>query len=200
MLVCINGNIGAGKSTLMTLLEKQGHKVVLEGIDRSTWGTLLDDYYRDPHRYAFLFQMVVLMDLKKVFDSIKDDPTPLIFIERSVVDCLAFAMLIHKETKMSDTEFATFKQVYETLECLPHLIITLDLPCETCVDRIRHRGRECELGITLEYLRGVEEMTTLAHETCSDVPQRSIKVADRTPQSIVEEVLSVCCFHKSEKK
>eukprot|EP01048_Picozoa_sp_COSAG05_P018037 COSAG05_NODE_2569_length_2888_cov_1.738975_1_plen_102_part_00 len=45
MLVCNDGNIGAGKSTLMTLLEKQGHKVVLEGIDRSTWGTLLDDYY-----------------------------------------------------------------------------------------------------------------------------------------------------------
>ena len=56
MKIVIEGNIGAGKTTQLGLLESRGWNVRREAIDQ--WP--LEDFYKDPKRWAFLLHMKIL--------------------------------------------------------------------------------------------------------------------------------------------
>ena len=75
-VVNIDGNIGAGKSTLIKKLTKQiqlNHKnittfVIEENVDRDvTTKTLLKNYYQKPKEYAIEFQLWILQDKVSYF-------------------------------------------------------------------------------------------------------------------------------------
>jgi len=57
--ICIEGNIGSGKSTLIKSLEGSGYEVHPEPV-RERWGQFLPILYNDPARWGMCFQMEVL--------------------------------------------------------------------------------------------------------------------------------------------
>ena len=59
-MIVIDGNIGAGKTTQLDLLEKKGFRVRREPLDQ--WP--LKEFYQDPSRWAFFFHMVLLKTQK----------------------------------------------------------------------------------------------------------------------------------------
>jgi len=190
MIVSVAGNIGSGKSTLLRYLKKSGCFVLLEGVNRNKWKGLLSKYYENPRKYSFLFQTIILLDMNEEWEKFTDLAHPIIFTERSCIDTLAFATLIHSEGNMSDEEFDTFKQLYTKLGSAPDLVINLKVKPTVCYDRICYRDREGEDKISLDYLQkfstASEKILKESGIKCVDVEAENI-----TPSELASLVLGL---------
>jgi len=201
-VVSINGNIACGKSTLLRALKGNGYEVVMEGLNRGEWGNVLELYYENPKRYGYLFQTLVIAEMKETYRALRkrqdEVKQGVVFVERSHIDCLAFATLVHKNKDMSDVEFKTFLRIYNLLEEKPDVIMFLDLSPEICFERCKARGRECESGITLSYLAGVDKCTRQLvfdkEKTSNGVPVMKLDVLGKSTSEIVSEVESILQF------
>lgn len=158
----IEGSIGSGKSTILSELSKNTNvEVISEPVD--IWENLKNDdnksllelYYKDPSKYSYLFQTMVFMT------RIRKLETPQVknvrISERSVwTDRYVFVKTMLKQKSMSFIEGKCYDEVYpwllEKFLPKPDGIIYLQTDPQTCYERIKHRARDCEKAISLEYL------------------------------------------------
>ena len=96
----ISGNIGCGKTTIVERLFKEFNeqfKFYKEPLD--SWGSWLDLFYTNPNKYAFPFQMKVLIDFL-YFDKTVDQVDNII-TERCPLDSLyVFTKTLKNENKI----------------------------------------------------------------------------------------------------
>lgn len=149
MMIVLSGTIGAGKSTLATILSKHlGTEAFYEHVDDNP---VLPLFYKDPKQYAFLLQIYFL---NKRFESIKkalaDDNNVL---DRSIYeDALFFHMnadmgrATQQEVKVYDELLANMMQElpYAAAKKAPDLLIHIDISYDTMIKRIKKRGRDYE--------------------------------------------------------
>lgn len=149
MMIVLSGTIGAGKSTLATILSKHlGTEAFYEQVDDNP---VLPLFYKDPKQYAFLLQIYFL---NKRFESIKkalaDDNNVL---DRSIYeDALFFHMnadmgrATQQEVKVYDELLANMMQElpYAAAKKAPDLLIHIDISYDTMIKRIKKRGRDYE--------------------------------------------------------
>lgn len=148
MLIVLAGTIGAGKSSLAEALGKHlGTDVFYESVDNNP---VLDLYYKDPKKYAFLLQIYFL---NKRFESIKaaykDDNNVL---DRSIFEDELFLTLNYKQGNVTKTELDIYKELLqnmmEELEGMPKkrpdLLIYIDVSFDKMLERIKQRGRSFE--------------------------------------------------------
>jgi deoxyadenosine/deoxycytidine kinase len=156
MHVAIAGNIGSGKTTLAGLLSKHyGWKVQYEVTEDNPY---LYGFYSNMQRWAFHLQVYFLgrrfkqiVEIQKSKDSIVQDRT--IF-----EDAYIFAANLHAMQLMSDDDYATYVELFELMNSLiapPDLLIYLRASVPTLVRQIQRRGREYEVGISLDYLKNL---------------------------------------------
>ena len=163
-IICIEGNIGAGKSSLLDAIESECIKlerkdilILREPVD--VWDTFVDNngkttlenYYENPTKYAFMFQVLIFTTISK---AIKQCALGIktIICERSLLSSHnVFAKMLRDEKLMTGLEY----QIYESLfqeERDPDMIIYIDVPPTTCLQRINKRNRNGESNITINYL------------------------------------------------
>ncbi len=149
MMIVLSGTIGAGKSSLATLLsEHLGTEAFYEQVDDNP---VLPLFYKDPKKYAFLLQIYFL---NKRFDSIKqamsDDNNVL---DRSIYeDSLFFHMnadmgrATSQEVQVYDDLLDNMMQElpYAADKKAPDLLVHIDVSYETMINRIQKRGRDYE--------------------------------------------------------
>ncbi len=149
MMIVLSGTIGAGKSTLATILSKHlGTEAFYEQVDDNP---VLPLFYKDPKQYAFLLQIYFL---NKRFESIKqalaDDNNVL---DRSIYeDALFFHMnadmgrATQQEVKVYDELLENMMQElpYAAAKKAPDLLIHIDISYDTMIKRIQKRGRDYE--------------------------------------------------------
>lgn len=189
----IEANIGAGKSTLLKQLETvPGVICVQEPVKEwiEDYGTNVTDsdgtesranilqlFYQDPARNAFLFQMMVLMNryrhIKSTIDYIIstkkfNDPVQ-VFIERSIdTDINCFAQNCKEKGFLNEIEWKVycdwtiwFKKEVEVLflNAFIHKIryIFIDVTSEICHERMKKRNRTEESTVGLDYLKQIEQ-------------------------------------------
>lgn len=173
-IVSIEGNIGAGKTTLFDHLKARFaasgvHAVFMpEPVD--LWQTVADEsgetmltkFYRDPTKYAFSFQIMAfttrLAMLKRMMREHPD--CDVIICERSLeADRNVFAKMLRGSGKIEDVEYQVYEMLYnDTAEEFPiDRIIYVDADPEVCVNRIAKRSRTGESTISVEYLRDCRE-------------------------------------------
>lgn len=78
-----------------------------------------------------------------------------VITDRTLLEDEIFARMLRDSGRMSPFAFATYKHLARTLNNIiksPDIIVFLDVTPETALNRIECRGRDCERGITLEYL------------------------------------------------
>lgn len=175
-IVSVEGNIGAGKSTIIeTLQEKyiddRRFHFLLEPVNQwenikdKNGKNMLQKYYENPTKYAFAFQIMAfqtrLQLLKDTLDYIDDEVTTIV-MERSLdADFHIFAKMLAEEGLMEDVEFEIYKGM--SAEALKEYgvdgIIWLDTDYEECYQRIQKRSREGEENgkISLKYLAKCHE-------------------------------------------
>ncbi|MCC6385527.1 MAG: deoxynucleoside kinase [Bacteroidia bacterium] len=148
--IVIEGNIGAGKTTLAEMLAlKFNTSLILESFSENTF---LAQFYNDPSRFAFPLEMSFLAEryrqLSHTFN--KKDKREIIVSDYYFRKCLLFSQI-----NLSSQEFRLFREFYELLEAQlpkPDLIVFLKKDVPILKKNIEKRGRSFENRISNEYL------------------------------------------------
>lgn len=148
MLIVLAGTIGAGKSSLAAALgQHPGTDVFYEAVDNNP---VLDLYYQDPKKYAFLLQIFFL---NKRFQSIKEAyKANNNVLDRSIFEDELFLTLNYKNGNVTKTELDIYKELLanmlEELEGMPKkrpdLLVYIDVSFDKMLERIDKRGRSFE--------------------------------------------------------
>lgn len=151
MKIVIEGNIGCGKSSLISEIGKNLRiPTFLEPINN--W-TLINKYYNDIPRWGFTFNLEVLLSLHKWkqnnFDAI---------YERSPNSCrhVFFQMLADTGDIIPEEHFI-FDNIYKEMAWKSDATIYIKTDPHVCMDRMTKRGRNCENNVTLDYLKKIHE-------------------------------------------
>ncbi|MDT0539271.1 2-amino-4-hydroxy-6-hydroxymethyldihydropteridine diphosphokinase [Croceitalea sp. P059] len=147
----IEGNIGAGKTTLTKMIaEEYNAKLVLE---RFAENPFLPKFYEDQSRFAFPLEMSFLADRYQQFT---DDTSQFdLFKNFMVSDYDIFKSLIFAKVTLQKEEFELYKKVFNFMYKevrKPDIYIYLYQGTERLLENIKKRGRDYEQGITAEYL------------------------------------------------
>jgi deoxyadenosine/deoxycytidine kinase len=158
MHIAIAGNIGAGKTTLTTLLSKHyGWVPNYETVDDNPY---LNDFYNDMQRWSFNLQIYFLNSrFNQVLDIQKSGNT--VIQDRTIYeDAEIFAPNLHDMGLMSTRDFENYKSLFDLMSNLispPDLLIYLRASVPTLVNQIQKRGRAYEASIRLDYLKMLNE-------------------------------------------
>lgn len=157
--VAIAGNIGAGKSSLTTLLGKSfGWKAYFESVDDNPY---LADFYEDMRRWSFNLQVYFLSSRFKHQKKLMAMKTSLIQDRTIYEDVEIFAKNLHEMGLMSDRDYNNYCSLFnEMADYLqpPDLLIYLRADVPTLVRQIQKRGRDYENTIRIEYLERLNRL------------------------------------------
>jgi deoxyadenosine kinase len=156
-IVGISGIIGAGKTSLATRLSKRLHvPVVAEPVTTNPYLSL---FYSDKKAYSFPMQVFLLSARFQLHQRMVWGGDGAIQ-DRTIYEDPIFALMLRKSGDMSELDFGTYSDLFRSMTHFlhrPDVIIYLDVSAETAMERIVRRGRECERGIPIEYLRSLRE-------------------------------------------
>jgi deoxyadenosine/deoxycytidine kinase len=152
----IEGNIGAGKTSLATRLsEDTGSRLVLEQFSDNPF---LARFYEDPERYAFQLELSFLSER---YQQIKTElGHPDLFGQSVISDYYLAKSFIFSKHNLKDDEMKLFEKLFSIINLQaprPDLYIYLHLPVNMLLDNIRKRGRTYETLIREEYLKEVQD-------------------------------------------
>ena len=151
-IICIEGNIGAGKSSVLQELLKRGYTVVPEPVE--TWSHIFPLFVKHPQRYAFVFQTQVAASLVEQYKTAisayewgpKDN---IVFVERSFTSAGAFVQVAVDNGFISTVEETTYHNLAASIGWTPSQYVFIATPLKTCLERIKKRGRQEETNLTL---------------------------------------------------
>jgi deoxyguanosine kinase len=152
----IEGNIGAGKTSLATMLARDtDSRLVLEQFSDNPF---LAKFYEDPERYAF---QVELSFLSERYQQIKSElGHPDLFGQAVISDYLLAKSFIFSKHNLKDDEMKLFEKLFSIINLQapkPDLYVYLHVPVEKLLENIQKRGRSYEENIQESYLKEVQE-------------------------------------------
>ena len=168
VMILLEGNIGAGKTTVGRTIARSGRLGFIEEPTR-IWregfsSNLLDQFYSDPRRWAFTFQVCAFITRAKTWREVLalTDHSRVI-LERSIFcDRNVFAKNCYRTGLMTQAEYQLYTGLWDFLVanyCVePDLVLYLRTPADVCMARIKERDRVEEVGIPLEYLQQLESL------------------------------------------
>jgi deoxyadenosine/deoxycytidine kinase len=154
--IVVEGNIGAGKTSLVQLLSKKYNgRSVLEGFSDNPF---LPKFYEDPKRYAFAVEMSFLSDRYHQLNTELLQQS--LFNENTFSDYSLSKSLIFARSNLEKDEFDLFQKMYHVMMSnlpKPDLLVYLHRDIEELQLNIHKRGREYELNIKDDYLLKIQE-------------------------------------------
>lgn len=157
-VICIEGNIGAGKSSVLDHMSKW-YKVYKEPVE--SWH-MLEDFYDDRKRFGFAFQMQVMLSMRKIFKDIETItetfPDVTLLVERSPWSMrYVFFQMLKDSDSWDDAEVSSFEKTYESLfeRTKIDYYIFLNVAESKLVSRIESRDRYAERNVSEAYVRSV---------------------------------------------
>ena len=165
-IYALEGNIGAGKTTIMKIIDQYFTSVEFVEEPVSQWQNLggmnlLDAFYSDPKRWGFSFEFFSMLSKIKALLNAANSDKPVIVIERSILSNRVFMDLSHELGKLEEIEYTMLMNTYHFYlqHVYPQLsgIIYLDTPVDECIKRITKRNRGEECTIERSYLQSIKE-------------------------------------------
>jgi 2-amino-4-hydroxy-6-hydroxymethyldihydropteridine diphosphokinase len=149
--IAIEGNIGAGKTTLANMIaEDFNAKIVLE---RFADNPFLPKFYEDNERFAFPLEMSFLADR---YQQLSDDLAQFDLFKNFIVsDYYIFKSLIFAQVTLPKDEYFLYRKMFDIMYkeiSKPDLYIYLYQNTPQLIENIKKRGREYEQKIAPEYL------------------------------------------------
>lgn len=157
--ITIEGNIGAGKTTLANLLSKHYNaRLILEEFADNPF---LPKFYENPDQFAFpveLFFMAERFKQLKELLSQKDMFQTLTISDYLFTKCLLFA-----KVTLPEDEFRLYQRLFDIIHqqlIQPDILIYLHAPVSKLQSNIRKRNRVYEQNISDDYLFNLQETYT----------------------------------------
>ncbi len=152
--IALAGNIGAGKSSLTTLLAKHFNwKAYYESVDNNPY---LSDFYDDMRRWSFNLQIYFLSSrFRSQKNMIKAGES---FIQDRTIyeDAEIFARNLYEMGLMSKRDYDNYGALFHEMVSYltpPNLLVYLKADVSTLVRQIEQRGRDYENTISIDYLK-----------------------------------------------
>ncbi|HZK96440.1 MAG TPA: deoxynucleoside kinase [Prolixibacteraceae bacterium] len=152
----IEGNIGAGKTTLATMLSADlNSRLILEGFSDNPF---LPKFYSDPAKYSFPLELSFLAER---YSQLKNDLASRdLFHKLTIMDYYFMKSLIFAQNTLAPDEYNLYRKffdiIYERLP-KPDLYVYLHIPEDKLIENIRLRGRDYEQSIESGYLKTIKE-------------------------------------------
>lgn len=166
--ITIEGNIGAGKTTLAYLLSKQlNARLILEEFADNPF---LPKFYENQQQYAFPLELFFMAERYKQMKDLLQ--TKDMFQNLTISDYLFTKCLLFAKVNLPGEEFLLYQKLFDIINpqlIQPDLLIYLHAPVSKLKENIRKRNRSYEQGIASEYLFSLQEAYT------QYIKQRNIK-------------------------
>jgi len=157
--ITIEGNIGAGKTTLAHMLSKHlNARLVLEEFADNPF---LPKFYQNPEQYAFPLELFFMAERYKQLKDLLH--TKDLFQNITISDYLFTKCLLFAKVNLSDEEFRLYQKLFDIIHqqvLQPDLLIYLHAPVHKLQQNIKRRNRSYELNITDEYLFNIQQTYT----------------------------------------
>jgi deoxyadenosine/deoxycytidine kinase len=154
--IVIEGNIGAGKTTLSQLVARDyGCRLILEQFSDNPFLPL---FYDNPERYAFSVELFFMTERhKQLQDELKQTN---LFQQGVVADYFFVKTLLFAKNNLSEEEYRLFQRLFHILNAhfpKPDLLVYLHRPVEALLANIQRRGRSFESDISPGYLAHIQQ-------------------------------------------
>ncbi len=154
--IVIEGNIGAGKTSLATMISEQfGAKLLLE---RFADNPFLPKFYENPTRYSFPLELSFLADR---YQQLKEELGPIdMFSPFTIADYYFMKSLVFASSTLEEDEYKLYRQIFHIIHNSlpkPDLYVYLHVPPEKLLRNIESRGRNYESSISADYLLKIQE-------------------------------------------
>src|SRR5919112_3744780 len=154
--IAIEGNIGAGKTTLAHLLSKHlNARLVLEEFADNPF---LPQFYDNPQQYAFPLELFFMAERYKQLKDLVH--TKDLFQSVTVSDYLFTKCLLFAKVNLPDEEFRLYQKLFDIIHqqlLHPDILIYLHAPVDKLQENIRKRNRDYEQYIPDQYLLKIQE-------------------------------------------
>ncbi|MCX6208134.1 MAG: deoxynucleoside kinase [Bacteroidetes bacterium] len=166
--ITVEGNIGAGKTTLSNLLAQHFNaKLVLEEFADNPF---LAKFYDNPKQFAFPVELFFMAERYKQLKDMVG--TKDLFQSVTVSDYLFTKCLLFAKVTLPDEEFRLYQKLFDIIHAqlpFPDILIYLHAPVSKLQLNIKKRNRPFEQNIADEYLFNLQETYT------SYIKQHNIK-------------------------
>lgn len=154
--ICIEGVIGAGKTSLSTRLARENNaRLILEQFEDNDF---LPKFYREPDKYAFPLELSFLASR---FQQLKDQLVPGdLFQPLTIADYFIQKSLIFARQTLKGDELNLYSRLFHIIAASlprPELLVYLYVDVDKLMQNIAKRGRDYERYITPEYLDGLQQ-------------------------------------------
>lgn len=167
--IIVEGNIGAGKTTLSTMLARDfDRRLILEEFSDNPF---LPYFYENPDRYAFPVELFFMTERHK---QLQEELTQTqLFKEEIVSDYFFLKTLLFARNNLNPEEFRLFQRLFNILSVnfpKPDLLLYLHQPVDGLMQNIKKRGRSYEQSMDPAYLERIQHAYFSYFRTQTDIP------------------------------
>jgi len=166
--IAIEGNIGAGKTTLANMLAKDlNARLMLEQFAENPFLPL---FYENPEKYAFPLELSFLGER---FEQMKNILVADLFRPIIVSDYYILKSLLFARINLGDAEYQLFNKLYHLIADTfpkPDLLIYLNTEVAYLQENIKKRGRSYETGIKDDYLKKLHNSYLKSFKEVQNIP------------------------------
>jgi deoxyguanosine kinase len=157
--ITIEGNIGAGKTTLASQLSKHyNSRLILEEFADNPF---LPKFYENPQQYAFPLELFFMAERFKQLKELLQQND--LFQSVTISDYLFTKCLLFAKVTLPEDEFRLYQRLFEIIHqqlIQPEILIYLHAPVSKLQANIRKRNRSYEQNIPDDYLFNLQETYT----------------------------------------
>jgi deoxyadenosine/deoxycytidine kinase len=157
--ITIEGNIGAGKTTLAHMLSKHFNaRLILEEFADNPF---LPQFYENPQQYAFPLELFFMAERYKQLKELIH--TKDLFQNITISDYLFTKCLLFAKVNLPEEEFRLYQKLFDIIYqqlTQPDILIYLHVPVQQLQHNIRKRNRSFELDIPDDYLFKLQQTYT----------------------------------------
>ncbi|MGN6340223.1 MAG: deoxynucleoside kinase [Ginsengibacter sp.] len=157
--ITIEGNIGAGKTTLAHLLSKHFNaRLILEEFAENPF---LSKFYENRQQYAFPLELFFMAERYKQLKELLQ--TKDLFQNITISDYLFTKCLLFAKVNLPEQEFSLYQKLFDIINpqlIQPDLLIYLHAPISKLKENIKKRNRPYEQSISADYLFSLQQTYT----------------------------------------
>jgi deoxyadenosine/deoxycytidine kinase len=157
--ITIEGNIGAGKTTLANILSKKiNARLILEEFADNPF---LPKFYESPEQYAFPLELFFMAERYKQLKELLQ--TNDLFQSVTISDYLFTKCLLFAKVNLPSEEYHLYQKLFDIINpqiIQPDVLIYLHSPVTKLQDNIKKRNRNYEQNIPDDYLFTLQETYT----------------------------------------
>ncbi len=175
--IAIEGNIGAGKTTLCEMIQSDFNcRLILEQFADNPF---LPYFYENSERYAFPVELFFMTERHK---QLQENLTQQdLFQQLIVTDYFFIKTLLFAKNNLSEEEYRLFQRLFHILSSTfpkPEILVYLHRSVDSLIKNIHQRGREYEQDISASYLKEIQDTYFEYFRTENDIPILIIDVEE----------------------